>query len=38
LTTERSVSLTAQENAELLLVDVGPAPRSFASDTPGRTP
>lgn len=38
LTTERSVSLTAQENAELLLVDVGPAPRSSASDTPGRTP
>ena len=31
LTTERSVSLTAQENAELLLVDVGPPPRQSAS-------
>lgn len=35
LTTERSVSLTAQENAELLLVDVGPAPRSSASRNTG---
>lgn len=31
VTTERSVSLTAQESAEILLVDLGPAPRSFAS-------
>ena len=28
LTTERSVSLTAQENTELLVVDLGPRPRS----------
>lgn len=31
LTTERSVSLTAQENAEFLIVDVGPGPRTSAS-------
>jgi redox-sensitive bicupin YhaK (pirin superfamily) len=36
-TAERSVSLTAQEHAELLLVDLGPAPRSSASDAPRRT-
>jgi redox-sensitive bicupin YhaK (pirin superfamily) len=28
LTTERSVSFTAQENTEILLVDLGPVPRS----------
>jgi redox-sensitive bicupin YhaK (pirin superfamily) len=31
VTAERSVSLTAQENTELLLVDLGPPPRSLAS-------
>jgi redox-sensitive bicupin YhaK (pirin superfamily) len=31
VTVEPSVSLTAQENTEILLVDSGPAPRSFAS-------
>ncbi|MBN2489814.1 MAG: pirin family protein [Planctomycetes bacterium] len=33
VTTEPSVSLTAQENAEILLVDLGPAPILFGSGT-----
>jgi redox-sensitive bicupin YhaK (pirin superfamily) len=31
-TIEPSVSLTAQENTEILLIDLGPTPRSFASE------
>ena len=32
ITIEPTVSLTAQESTEILLVDLGPAPRSFASE------
>jgi redox-sensitive bicupin YhaK (pirin superfamily) len=31
VTSERSLSLTAQESTEILLADLGPVPRSFAS-------
>lgn len=36
VTLEPAVSFTAQENTEILLVDLGPPPRSFASRAPGQ--